>query len=149
MNKKTLKVYDTCTGKYVDVEVSTEIYEAYMRTGWNIHDNNESFYEHEIQFSALIGGKNDCFENFHEFVTESEDTIETSCKNTLLSDAQSAISHLKKTDKQLLQMIYIKEYSEQKCAELLGTSQQNIHKKKKRILSNINKLLKNRKIKGC
>lgn len=90
MNKKTLKVYDTCTGKYVDIEVSTEIYEAYMRTGWNIHDNNESFYEHEIQFSALIGGKNDCFENFHEFVTGSEDTIETSCKNTLLSDGDKA-----------------------------------------------------------
>ena len=42
MNKKKVKVYNTFTGKVVDVEVTQEVYDEYMRTAWNIHDNNES-----------------------------------------------------------------------------------------------------------
>ena len=56
MNNKKLKVYDTISGQLIDVEVTEEVYHAYMRTGWNIQDNNASFYKHEIQFSLLIGG---------------------------------------------------------------------------------------------
>ena len=32
MEKKILKVYDTITGKMVDVEVTPEVYREYMRT---------------------------------------------------------------------------------------------------------------------
>ena len=34
MNKKTVKVYDTFKGKVVDVKVSQEVYDEYMRTEW-------------------------------------------------------------------------------------------------------------------
>lgn len=68
MNNKVLKVYDTITGKMVDVEVTPEVYREYMRTEWGIKNNNNSFYEHEIQFSALIGGNDDAYENFDEFI---------------------------------------------------------------------------------
>lgn len=59
-NNKTVRVYDTINKKYVDVEVSEEIYKQYQRTQWNIDDNNESFYKHEIQFSMLkLGASED------------------------------------------------------------------------------------------
>jgi hypothetical protein len=67
MNNKIVKVYDTITGKMVDVEVSQEIYTEYMRTEWGIKNNDNSFYNHEIQFSQLIGGDDGAFENFREF----------------------------------------------------------------------------------
>lgn len=36
MEQKILKVYDTLTKEYVDVEVSEEVYKAYKRSEWNI-----------------------------------------------------------------------------------------------------------------
>lgn len=141
MNKKIVKVYDTFTGKVVDVEVSKEIYDEYMRTAWNIHDNNESFYEHEIQFSMLIGGEDGAFENFHEFITDGDPTAGSALSKAAFNEVMAAIAKLKKTDIELIHLIYFCEYTEQECADLLGTTQQNIHKKKKRILANIYKLL--------
>ena len=68
MKKNTVCVYDTISKSYVEVEVSCEVYTQYNRTKWAIENNNSSFYNHEIQFSALIGGKDGAFENFREFI---------------------------------------------------------------------------------
>lgn len=56
MKKNTVRVYDKISKKVVKVEVSDAIYTHFKRTKWAIENNNSSFYEHEIQFSALIGG---------------------------------------------------------------------------------------------
>lgn len=145
MNKKIVKVYDTFTGKVVDVEVTKEIYDEYMRTEWNIHDNNESFYDHEIQFSMLIGGENGAFENFHEFITDDDSTAGTALSKAAFNEVMVAVAKLKKSDRELIHLIYFCEYTEQECSVLLGTTQQNINKKKKRILANIYKLMEGRK----
>ena len=60
MKKNTVCVYDTISKSYVEVEVSCEVYTQYNRTKLAIENNNSSFFEHEIQFSALIGGKDGC-----------------------------------------------------------------------------------------
>ena len=52
MSKNTLRVYDTIAKKYVEVEVSENVRVGYNRSQWNIDDNDKSFYQHEIQFSA-------------------------------------------------------------------------------------------------
>ena len=64
----TLKVYNTLTKQYEDVVVTKKVYDTYRRTEWNIKDNDESFYDHEIQISGLIGGEGDGYENFREFL---------------------------------------------------------------------------------
>jgi hypothetical protein len=38
MNKYIISVRNTANGKYENVEVSEEVYTAYMRTGWNIKE---------------------------------------------------------------------------------------------------------------
>lgn len=73
MSKNTVRVYDTITKKYVEVEVNETVRTYYDRTQWNIEDNDKSFYKHEIQFSALKGNINGEFENFQEFRTENDD----------------------------------------------------------------------------
>ena len=145
MNKKKVKVYNTFTGKVVDVEVTQEVYDEYMRTAWNIHDNNESFYDHEIQFSMLIGGEDGAFENFHEFITDDDPTAGSALSKAAFNEVMAAVAKLKKADRELIHLIYFCEYTEQEYADLLGTTQQNIHKKKKRILANIYKLMEGRK----
>lgn len=80
MKKNTVRVYDTISKKVVDVEVNDEVRTHYNRTQWNIDDNDESFFKHEIQFSALIGGHENAFENFREFILDYDIEKETDRK---------------------------------------------------------------------
>ena len=74
MSKKTYIVesYDPATRKIERVTVTHEVYNAYRRSGWNIADNNQSFFKHEIQMSSLIGGEDGGYDNFREFIGDPE-----------------------------------------------------------------------------
>ena len=142
MDKRKLRVYDTMSGKYTYVEVTDEIYIHYNRTQWNIDDNDDSFFKHEIQFSALTGGLNDAFENFREFKTEYDETEKKAVHKVLVKRLYDCLNFLPENDRKLIEMIFFEEKSERECAEILCISQQNLHKKKKRVLANLNKFLK-------
>ena len=142
MKKNTVRVYDTMSKKYVDVEVSEEVRIHYNRTQWNIDDNNESFYNHEIQFSALIGGKDGTFENFREFINEHEDVEKKAVHKVLVERLYDCLIFLPESDRELIEMLYFENMTERECAEILCVSQQNLHKKKQRVLFKLNKLLK-------
>ena len=75
MEKQYLNVLNTFTNKYEIVEVSEKVYKEYMRSGWNIKDNDKSFFKHQIQISSLIGNQNDSYENFDEYAL---------CKNIII-----------------------------------------------------------------
>lgn len=45
--KYTLTVFNTCTREYEEVAVTEEVYRTYYRTGWNIKDNNQRFFDNE------------------------------------------------------------------------------------------------------
>ena len=141
MKKNTVRVYDTMSKKYVDVEVSEEVRIHYNRTQWNIDDNNESFYNHEIQFSALIGGKDGTFENFREFINEHEDVEKKAVHKVLVERLYDCLIFLPESDRELIEMLYFENMTERECAEILCVSQQNLHKKKQRVLFKLNKLL--------
>ena len=132
MSKNTVRVYDTIAKKYVEVEVTENIRTYYNRTQWNIDDNDKSFYKHEIQFSALIGGNDGAFENFREF------NEENSVDNHLIV---KELNKLAVQDRELIEMLYYRGMNERECAAHYGISQKNIHKKKMRILGNLHKLL--------
>ncbi len=142
MKKNMVRVYDTISKKVVEVEVSDEIRTHYNRTQWNIDDNNESFYKHEIQFSALIGGYENAFENFKEFMTDYDVEKETDRK-MFIEKLYNCLESLSGLERELIIMLYFENKTESDCAALLHTTQQNIHKKKSRILYKLNKLLKN------
>ena len=141
MKKNTVRVYDTVSKKIVEVEVSDEVRTHYNRTQWNIDDNNESFYKHEIQFSALIGGHENAFENFREFMTDYNVEKETDLK-MLVEKLYSCLELLSELDRELIMMLYFENKTERECAEIYGINQKNINKKKARILCRLNKLLK-------
>lgn len=63
-----LNVYNTMTGQYELIQVTKEVFQTYRRTKWNIEDSTERFFKHETQMSSLIGGENEGFERFHEFI---------------------------------------------------------------------------------
>ena len=142
MSKNIVSVYDTITKRYVEIEVSEKIRTYYNRTQWNIDDNNKSFYKHEIQFSALKGNINGEFENFQEFRTENDDVERRVIQNIKFEKLSSCLNELSEDERRLIFAIYFENKTENEVAYFLHTTQQNINKKKRRILCKLNKLLK-------
>ena len=142
MSKYIISVRNTANGKYENVEVTEKVYKAYMRTGWNIKDNDESFFKHQIQFSALLGNIDDAVENFKEFQNIKSDTEEIAEMNIRLKMLFKALRKLSSDELELVTQIYFEDKTEVECAEKYGISQQFINKKKKRILDKLHKLLK-------
>jgi len=141
MKKNTVRVFDTISKKIVEVEVSDEVRTHYNRTQWNIDDNNESFYKHEIQFSALNGGHENAFENFKEFITN-YDVEKEADRKMFIEKLYDCLKLLSESERELIIMLYFDNKTERECGFLLHTTQQNIHKKKLMILCKLNKLLK-------
>ena len=145
MEKKFIlhNVYNTLTGEYEDVEVSEELYITYKRTGWGIENNDASFYDHEIQLSGLIGGENDNYENFHEFVDD-ENTPEDIVIDAEIKRAiRESVSALDKEEQHLVSALYEEGVSEREYARRTGIPQRTINHRKERILE---KIRKNKKI---
>lgn len=142
MSKNIVSVYDTITKRYVEIEVSEKIRTYYNRTQWNIDDNNKSFYKHEIQFSALKGNINGELENFQEFRTENDDVERRVIQNIKCEKLYSCLNELSEDERRLIFAIYFENKTENGVACFLHTTQQNIHKKKRRILCKLNKLLR-------
>lgn len=141
MKKNTVCVYDTISKKIVEVEVSDEVCTNFKRTKWTIENNNSSFYDHEIQFSALIGGYENAFENFKEFKNSFDVEKETDRK-IFIEQLYSCLRLLSKSEHDLIIMLFFENKTERECAEFYGVSQKNINKKKANILCKLNKLLK-------
>ena len=132
---KTIKVYDTITRKMKDVEVNDDIYVYYNRTKWNIEDNNESFYKHEIQFSQYLDEL--------DLSTFADNDVEDKAINDILIEKMlSVLKALPERDIMLIDLLFFECKSENECASIMGTTQQNISKKKCRILCKLNELLK-------
>lgn len=142
MSKNTVRVYDTITKKYVEVEVNETVRTYYDRTQWNIEDNDKSFYKHEIQFSALKGNINGELENFKEFRTDDDSVEKCIIRQAVYSELYKCLASLPDDEHSIIIMIYFCGKTEQEVADILHTSQQNVHKKKHRILCRLNKFLK-------
>ena len=144
MSNKEYKVtvFNTITKKYEQIAVSEEIYNAFRRTGWNIEDNDDSFFAHEIQMSCLIGGKDNSFENFKEFISENNDVENSVIKNSEKIMLYKALSTLSFSEQNLIKSLYFDGLTESEYARIVNTSQQSVNKRKKRILKKLEKLLK-------
>ena len=139
MNKKFVSVYNTTTHHYEMVEVTPELYREYMRGKWEIENDDRSFFDHQIQFSVMIGHSS--VENFREFMRLVKDTHEVVENRLLVEALYQALSELTEEESLLIYEIYFQDWTERKCAEKRGISQKNINKKKKLILSKLHKLI--------
>lgn len=137
----TLRVYNHASGCFETVEVTEEVYRIYRRTEWNIHDNDDSFYAHEIQFSSLIGGSEDAFQNFREFI-DTENTPDQVIEQEMLHEnLLKAIASLPEKEQVLIRALYFEGRSETDYAKQCGVKQQTINEKKHRILRKMKKFM--------
>lgn len=139
MKNYYISVYNTTTHQCEKVEVSPEVYREYMRSEWNIRDNDKSFFSHQIQFSVMIG--NAGIENFQEFMCLVEDTHEVIEKRLLVETLYKALDMLGPEERELITQLYLEGKTEREYAIEHQTTQQNVHKKKHIILCKLHELI--------
>lgn len=136
-----INVYDTTTGKERIVHVCKEVYDEFRRGEWRIDKNDGKHTANETQFSALHGGEDGAYENFHEFVDYDSNPEDLLLRSLMIEKLYSAIAHLEKADREIIEALYFQELSERKLADKNSVSCVAIHKRKKRILEKLKKLL--------
>ena len=139
-----LKVYNTLTKQYEDVVVTKKVYDTYRRTEWNIKDNDESFYEHEIQISGLIGGEDDAYENFREFIDDVNIPENIFMTREGMVEVRNAVRILPVQERNLIVALYYERLTENEYADKIGVSQQYVSKSKKKILKKLKLFLEKR-----
>lgn len=134
-------IYDPATRAYHDVEVSRAIYNCYRRTAWVIQKNDKRFYANEIQFSSLIGGLDQAFENFSEFQSTADDPQQLLCNAALSQKVAEAFWRLTPSERHILQMLVIEGHSERWYAARTGLPQKTISNRKIRALKKMRRFL--------
>jgi RNA polymerase sigma factor (sigma-70 family) len=132
-----LNVYNTMTGQYELIQVTKEVFQTYRRTKWNIEDSTERFFKHETQMSSLIGGENEGYERFHEFIDYDNTPENQAIEEMVFQSLRNVLDLLPPKDYELVYELYFKNRTERECAQRLGMSQQAVHERKKRILKKI------------
>ena len=140
----TLKVYNTLTKQYEEVVVTKKVYDTYRQTEWNIKDNDESFYEHEIQISGLIGGEDDAYENFREFIDDVNIPENIFMTREGMVEVRKAVRILPVQERNLIVALYYERLTENEYADKIGVSQQYVSKSKKKILKKLKLFLEKR-----
>ena len=136
-----INVFDTTTGKERTVYVNKEVYDEFRRGEWRISKNDDKHSAFETQFSALLGGEDGAYENFHEFADEDANPERLLMEQLVIERLHSALALLDQADRELIEALYFKELSERKFAEKKKVSCVAIHNRKVRILKKLKEIL--------
>lgn len=136
-----LKVFNTFSGKKETVMVTEEIYVAYKRLCWNEEKDDQSFYRHEIQFTSLIGGDDNAYENFREFISEEMNPAVVIEDEEAKKILECALLRLEQSDRDLIENLVMKKVTEREYAARLGVPLMTIHNRKRSAIKKIKKFL--------
>lgn len=140
-NTYMVTVWNTVTSQYEETAVPKAVYDEYRRGEWRISKSNDKHAAKETPFSALIGGEDGGFENFHEFMSDERNPGTLVEDGWLTGELQKAIASLSHEDQRLIEALFFKGMSERDYANQLGVYHNAVHKRKIRILSKIKKFL--------
>ena len=144
MRKKTyiIHTYDPATRQIERVTVTREVFNACRRTEWNMKDNQEAFFKHEIQMSSLIGGEDGNYENFREFIVD-RDEVDRIVAQRLLYDAlHRALDELSESDYDLINATFFKGKTLAEYGAEKKLSVSSLCERRQRIFRDLKKSLK-------
>ncbi len=129
-------VYNTVTGKYEFIDLSEPVHSELKQWNWRQEKQDVSIHKHEVMVSELHGD----YETFREFadITDVEDDA---IKLMMIKQLHICIEQLTENERELISALFFYGMTECEYADLIGQTQQNINKKKQRILSKLYKLL--------
>ena len=139
-----VRTINTFTGKPEMVEVSKEVYQVYRRTGWNMEDNDESFYAHEVQFSSMSRDEDIDVDSFHEFVNYEANPEVQFLRCETIKVLREVVCLLPTEDQTFIKRMFEECMTEASLADVLGVSQQAVNRRKQRLLKKLKKMLEER-----
>jgi RNA polymerase sigma factor (sigma-70 family) len=139
----TLRVLNTFTNSYEDVEVTQEIYITALRDEWNIKNSDKRFYKHEIQVSCLIGAEDGKSSDFKEFVSDENNPEKICIENENEVLLKRAFTALSKEEQELVIALYFNGKAEREYSNETGMPQKTINNRKHRIVNKLKTLMKN------
>lgn len=87
MSDFVLNIYNTTTGKYEDVPVSKEVYNAYRRSVWREKKQDEQYHKKAIPMSSLTYTDSNGDETIANFLCSNEPSLEEQFEDAVLRDA--------------------------------------------------------------
>ena len=139
-NKYTLSIYDTISGKFVDVDVTKELYDAYRRMTWNIEKSDQVFNAHEIQMSTLDWDDGET----REYPSNELTPLQLVENAETILELYEALSMLETKDVELIRAIYFAGKTQGEFGAERGESQQSISAKKFKIFKKLREFFKKR-----
>ncbi len=141
-NTYVVTVFNTTTAQYEEVTLTETVYNELRRSQWRIEKNDSKHSANETPFSALIGGEEGAYENFHEFVSEKDTLVEALCKRELIGYLHKAIDQLPAGEKLVIKLFYFQHYSSQEIGQMLGISEQAVTKRRRSAYKHLRDFLK-------
>ena len=129
-------VYNTITSRYEFVELPEPVYSELKRWDWRQEKQETAVHKHEIVASELHGD----YEDFHEFADET-DVADDALKLIMLQRLRVCMENLTEEERELISALFFYVMTESEYVAWVGQTQQNINKKKLRILCKLHKLM--------
>lgn len=137
-NKYTLSIYDTISGKFVDVAVTKELYDVYRRMTWNMEKRDQAFKAHEIQMSCLDWEDGET----REYPSNELTPLQLVENTETIFELYEALGMLETREVELIRAIYFAGKTQREFGAERGESQQSISAKKFRIFKKIRDFFK-------
>jgi RNA polymerase sigma factor (sigma-70 family) len=120
-----------------EIEVSEDVYNEYVRATWREENRRRACEKRECSYDFL------CEHDLDEQTVRGQALVDDIVVDKiLLEELYSALSELTDDERNLINALFYDERTERDVAAEKGVSQQAVHKKKVRILSDLKKLLK-------
>jgi DNA-directed RNA polymerase specialized sigma24 family protein len=133
--KYYLTEFNALTDQYEQVEFTDKkTYDYCRRSKWNEEKQNAKYGKNNTPFCSLIGGKDDAYENFHEFIGDESNPEGVFEKSELLKRLYTALAALSETDRDLILSLVVYQIPIREMALRAGVQVNAIYKKKVRIL---------------
>lgn len=100
-------VLNTTTELYEEVSVTEDVYNEFRRGEWRISKNDDKHKANETPFSTLIGGEDNAYENFDEFIDTNNTPEKAMLKELELESLKHALSDLNKAEQALVQALFL------------------------------------------
>ena len=138
-DKYFLNVYDTLSQSYRVIEVSESVYKAYKRDEWLTRYKGKRFRKNETVFSGLIGGSDEGYDSFQEFISEKKNPELSFVRQETRALLYEAIKELTEEELYLIKALYHEGKSQRALAKALGVSAPIIGKRNKYLLDKLKK----------
>ena len=139
-NGKKVIARNTMTGRLELVEVDKSVHDEYRRGKWAERRNDVKQRKLAICFSSILpeGVSEDVL---RELEDKSANTADIADRHELGEAVREAITHLPPRQREVVELLFLKEMSVTEAAAEMGIPHQNISAYKKQALKRLGKLL--------